>query len=460
VNADTTTVAPPAQVKTLPLLGRRAVAAVRAARESLPKGRSLPVADWQPRHRWLVALLWAHAVGLPLFGLARGYSPVHSIAEGAGVGVFAVGAMATALPNRWRAGLAAFGLVTSSAILVHFSGGTIEAHFHFFVVVILLTLYEDWIPFLIAFGYVVVHHGLAGSLAPQSVYNHPDAIADPWKWALIHGAFVSAAGLGAIIAWRLNENARARAGDAIARAVESQQANEVKDRFLATTSHELRTPLTSIAGFATTVTHRWHELDDWEKRRFVEIIENQSARLSDLIDELLTLSALQSGEVRIKREHVRVRDVLDRIVAGLGGDSEITVEAPEDLTACVDARYFSQIVENYISNARKYGAPPVTVTASASPRWFEITVTDGGPGVPDEFVPQLFEPFRRADDVAGVHGSGLGLSIVRGLVEAQGGDAWYERNRPNGASFKARFPHTYGAAPIDGRGAADAGQTG
>jgi hypothetical protein len=101
--------------------------------------------------------------------------------------------------------------VTSSAVLVHFSGGTIEAHFHFFVVVILLTLYEDWIPFLIAFGYVVVHHGLAGSLAPQSVYNHPDAIADPWKWALIHGAFVSAAGLGAIIAWRLNENARARA---------------------------------------------------------------------------------------------------------------------------------------------------------------------------------------------------------------------------------------------------------
>lgn len=418
----------------------RVAAAVQAAREWLPKGRSLPLSDWRPRHRWLVALLWAHAVALPSFAIARGFSVSHVALEGAAIAILAAAATFAPVSHRRRAAIAAFGLVTCSAVLVHFSGGTIEAHFHFFVVLILLTLYEDWIPFLIAFGYVVVHHGLAGTLAPQTVYNHPDALAHPWKWALIHGAFVSAAGIGGIVAWRLNETTRARAGEAIARAVESQEVNAVKDRFLATTSHELRTPLTSIAGFATTLTHRWGELDEAQKLRSLEVIETQSGRLAELIDELLLLSAVGSGQMRIRREHTRVSDVLARVIESFGAGHEIVLRAPADLVAFVDERYFAQIVENYISNARKYGAPPVVVTATASPRWFEVSVADHGDGVPDEFVAQLFEPFTRATDLSGIHGSGLGLSIVHGLVEAQGGDAWYERNRPRGACFKARFP--------------------
>jgi signal transduction histidine kinase len=412
----------------------------------LPKGRSLPFADWQPRHRWLVALLWAHAVLLPLFAIARGFSVPHSVLEGAGVGVLAAAATVAPVSHRWRAALVALGLVTCSAVLVHFSGGSIEAHFHFFVVVILLTLYEDWIPFLISFGYVVVHHGIAGTFAPETVYNHPDAIAHPWTWALIHGAFVSAAGAGAIVAWRLNETARARAGDAIARAVETQQANELKDRFLAMTSHELRTPLTSIAGFATTLTGRWSQLGDAEKLRSVQIIEAQSERLTELIEELLLLSALESGEMRINRERVDVSELLRRIVAGFDAGPDVVVDAPAGVVWSLDKRYFTQVVENYISNARKYGSPPIVVSATASPRWLELTVADRGRGVPDEFVPQLFEPFRRGLEQPGVHGSGLGLSIVRGIVEALGGDAWYERNRPNGACFKARFPQTAIAA--------------
>ena len=69
----------------------------------------------------------------------------------------------------------------------------------------MLALYEDWLPFLVAAGYVVIHHGLMGALDPGGVYNHQDAIAHPWKWALIHGGFVVAAGLASVVAWRLNE---------------------------------------------------------------------------------------------------------------------------------------------------------------------------------------------------------------------------------------------------------------
>jgi signal transduction histidine kinase len=96
-----------------------------------------------------------------------------------------------------------------SAVLVHLSGGYIEAHFHFFLVVILIGLYEDWLPFGLALAYVVLHHGVAGTIDPSSVYNHPEAQGHPWVWAGIHGAAISLAAAFSIGAWKLNEDLRA-----------------------------------------------------------------------------------------------------------------------------------------------------------------------------------------------------------------------------------------------------------
>src|SRR5437870_11153169 len=84
----------------------------------------------------------------------------------------------------------AMGLMSSSAILVHLSGGYIELHFHFFVMLTFLALYQDWTPYLLAILYVAVHHGVIGVLWPQEVYNHPAAIGAPWTWAGIHAFFV------------------------------------------------------------------------------------------------------------------------------------------------------------------------------------------------------------------------------------------------------------------------------
>ena len=89
---------------------------------------------------------------------------------------------------------------------MHLSGGYVEMHFHFFVVVAIMTLYQDWVPFSVAIGYVVLHHGILGVLSPMSVYNHPAAWEQPWEWALIHGAFVLAASVANLLAWRLNEH--------------------------------------------------------------------------------------------------------------------------------------------------------------------------------------------------------------------------------------------------------------
>jgi predicted signal transduction protein with EAL and GGDEF domain len=92
---------------------------------------------------------------------------------------------------------------------VHLSGGLIEAHFAFFVAVVLLTLYEDWAVFGLAVAFVLLHHGVMGALRPHEVFHDPEQYHHPWRWAAIHAAFVAAAGVAGVIAWRLNENVRA-----------------------------------------------------------------------------------------------------------------------------------------------------------------------------------------------------------------------------------------------------------
>ena len=102
---------------------------------------------------------------------------------------------------------ASFGLVTCSAVLVDLWGGITEAHFHFFVMIGVLTLYQDWTPFLVAIAFVVVHHGVGGVLDPKAVFgDNPQADKNPWLWACIHGGFVLAASVAHIVAWRTNEN--------------------------------------------------------------------------------------------------------------------------------------------------------------------------------------------------------------------------------------------------------------
>jgi diguanylate cyclase (GGDEF)-like protein len=178
---------------------------LRRLRSYLPEGRLLPEPAWRQRHRAIVVLLWFHAVGLAAFGVLQGYGVLHSVTESGLVAAAALLAGWRRPSRKLRAAAASFGLITSSALLVHFWGGAIEAHFHFFFVVGVLMLYQDWFPFLLALVYVVVHHGLLGAVDPSSVYNHPAAVADPWKWAVIHAVFVVVTSIANLVTWRVNE---------------------------------------------------------------------------------------------------------------------------------------------------------------------------------------------------------------------------------------------------------------
>jgi PAS domain S-box-containing protein len=198
----------------------------RAIVAALPQGHRLPTDDWERRHRGMLFILCAHAAGIFLYVLLRDGDLLHAVVEG---GVVAAAALLASWPRggrRFRAVSASVGLLTSSGILVHLSGGYIEMHFHFFVMVPLMALYQDWVPFLAAIMYVVLHHGTVGVLDPGQVYNHPAAWAAPWKWAAIHGVFVLGTSVVSCVTWRFNELA---SGEAAASAQRFQDLVQTLD---------------------------------------------------------------------------------------------------------------------------------------------------------------------------------------------------------------------------------------
>ncbi|MCW2961242.1 MAG: sensor signal transduction histidine kinase [Thermoleophilia bacterium] len=217
--------------------------------------------------------------------------------------------------------------------------------------------------------------------------------------------------------------------------------DEMRTHFLAMASHELRTPLTSISGFASTLVDRWEDLSDDQRRQFVQIIHEQGARLTRLVNDLLALTRLEGGEYPVRVRPIQVRERLEqaRKAAGLDEEAEITCEA--DVMAVADPDALEQILLNFLTNAKRYGAPPIRLDAFArDDGWVEISVYDTGPGVPRPFIPHLFAKFAQGPTgTPDPTGTGLGLSIVQGLATAQGGDSWYEPVFPHGSRFAIRL---------------------
>lgn len=531
---------------------------IQAGRRRLPTGASLPDEVWRRRHRGILILLWAHAGGVLVFGLLRGFGVAHMTWETSIIVVAAVIAGIQRFRPILRMVAATFGLLSSSAILVHLSGGVIEMHFHFFVMVAVITLYQSWLPFLLSIGYVVLHHGVAGALDPSSVFNHPSAIAHPWRWAAIHGAFILAESAACLTAWRLNEVEGARADefhrqlsalvqsshDAIigltrkgliatwnpaAESLFGYAAVEVIDRpfdtmllsvqqfgtelknlervlvtsaddryetkilrkdgssvdvavttspiveksgavigastilrditarkaaerereaatdamrdFVAIASHDLRTPITIVKGMGLTLRDRWESIPPEMRHRQLDAIVRNSGVLAGLVDDLLVVSRIESGSIDRQPTMVDVAAVCRQIMDDMRED-DFELRIPEHLKVLVDPSHLDRMLINYIRNARAYGSPPYRIEAWAEKGSMCIAVVDHGPGVPAGFEPRLFGKFARADkqESKAKGGSGLGLSIVRGLARAANGDAWYERIEPSESRFYVRLP--------------------
>jgi signal transduction histidine kinase len=222
-----------------------------------------------------------------------------------------------------------------------------------------------------------------------------------------------------------------------------QAANQTMKDFVAIASHDLRGPVSAILGFASTMLQHWDSFEDRVKQDYLTIIERRSKYLTRMLDSLLTVSRIEAGAIEVHRETIDVTAAVAEVLEEFEDRAEqVEIRCPDSLKCLADPDHLHRILVNYISNAFKYGKPPVEVVATDTGEWVELEVRDRGNGIPQEFAPRLFHKFARAetDESHTERGSGLGLSIVSGLAQANQGEAWYETNRPKGSTFGVRLP--------------------
>ena len=228
----------------------------------------------------------------------------------------------------------------------------------------------------------------------------------------------------------------------------AEQANRLKDQFLAIVSHELRTPLNAVLGWADML--RRGTLDEAKRTRASHAIYDGARRQSQLIDDLLDVARIMSGKLRLARAPVDMHDIIRAAIDVVQPVSDakhiqIVVNAEPSVGALyADGARLQQIVWNLLSNAIKFtpegGA--VHVALRRTSHLVELSVSDTGPGIPADFLGSVFEPFRQADaSTTRTHGGlGLGLAIVKHLVDAHGGSVVADSADGHGATFTVRLP--------------------
>jgi len=218
---------------------------------------------------------------------------------------------------------------------------------------------------------------------------------------------------------------------------------------IATVAHELRSPLTSVKGFTATLLAKWERFTDDQKRLMLETVDADADRVTRLIAELLDISRIDSGRLEVRRQPVDMGAAVGRhiqayVAAGQPAD-RFLLRIGQPLPALwADPDKVDQVLSNLIENAVRHGEGTVTidVTSAASPREGEgagtsVTVSDEGAGIPEESMNRVFTRFWRGSKRGG---TGLGLYIVKGIVEAHGGVITVGRAPQGGAQFRFTLP--------------------
>lgn len=225
-----------------------------------------------------------------------------------------------------------------------------------------------------------------------------------------------------------------------------RHANAAKDEFLGLVSHELKTPITMILGNAEVLERRLDELDSASRSAALLDIHGEATRLHRIIENLLVLARLEQG-VFVDREPMLVRRVVDAVVKDHRRSfptRRFTFTWLMPSTPVLGSeQYLEQILRNLLSNAEKYSpaAAPIEIVGSRNTNELIVRVLDRGPGVSDDEVDQIFTPFYRSPATATLaHGVGIGLTVCRRLIEAQGGRIWAARRSDGGSEFGFSLP--------------------
>jgi len=239
---------------------------------------------------------------------------------------------------------------------------------------------------------------------------------------------------------------RTRLTDEAARAAALEQSDELKSALLAAVSHDLRTPLAAIKASATSLLDQSVAWDESARSEFLEAIDEETDRLTLMVGNLLDLSRIEGGALRPDREWYDVAELVHDVAGRLTNqasrhDLRIEIE-PELPLAYFDYIEIAQVLMNLGENAVKYTPPGTRITLAAARMGgdFVFQVRDTGPGIGPRQLPQLFEKFYRGERTTRVPGTGIGLAISKGLVEAHGGALTVESHLGEGSTFRFTIP--------------------
>jgi PAS domain S-box-containing protein len=227
---------------------------------------------------------------------------------------------------------------------------------------------------------------------------------------------------------------------------ERKEVERLKDDLVSTVSHELRTPLASLRGFAELMLTR--KFPPSQQQQFLTIIQKESIRLSNLISDFLDLQRIESGHQNYRLETVDLLSLLNEALVLFSSDNKnhtFQIHAPSSLISVhADADRIYQVLANLLSNAVKFSpnGGTIRIEAQQQDEFVVVKVTDEGIGISAEIVPQLFHKFFRVDNAATrkIGGTGLGLALVKQIVEAHGGQVWVESTLGKGSTFSFSLP--------------------
>jgi signal transduction histidine kinase len=386
-------------------------------RDFLPRGNLLDDAVWQKRHNILQWLLLLHLPALTLFGFYMKHPAMTILITVTPIAVFRI---LGGLPRNRR--LASFfttaGIVYCSAALVSLADGAIEAHFHFFIIVGFIALYEDWVPFGWNIVFTVLSHGVGSAFRPNSMFNHASAMHHPWTWSLIHGVAVLAACVGVVLFWRTNEDEQIKT---LALTKDLSDAEIQRRKF----ASEL---LVNLARRNQSLLYRQLEIigqlehaeRDPDALAGLFRLDHLATRIRRNAENLLVLSGEEPP--RVWGKPVPLTDVVRAAIAETEDLSRVTFVVDERLAvlghAVIDLTHLlAELIENAVRSSPPESQVTVRTTPDIrSPGSVMITVEDWGVGMPEEHLAEANAVLAAPRDVDALVSNRLGLHVVARLA--------------------------------------------
>ncbi len=389
---------------------------------ALPHGLNMPEEDWRRRHRLMLWVLGVHVPALVALGLALGYAPRTVVFVVISPLVAVTLGYVLRHHRRTSSVTVTAGLVYCSAALVGLTHGTIEAHFHFFIIIGFIALYQDWAPLLFNIVFTVISHGIGSAWQQSLIFDHPAGQSNPWLWSAIHGVAVLLACAGMIIFWRFTEDAQ-REKDTLARRLADSEIN--RRQF----TSDL---LTNLARRNQSLLHRQLEIinqleeseRDPDALADLFALDHIATRVRRNAENLLVLSGEQPP--RTWSDPVPLRDVLraaiaetenlERVVFVVDEQSAVVGHTVIDLT---------HLLAELTENAVRFSPPDATVTVRSRPDRGRpggrlITIEDWGVGIPAEQLEEANALLATPPDVDLSVSQRLGFHVVARLAARHG----------------------------------------